>query len=389
MSLVQRAKDILLEPHRSWPVIDAEAATVRSIYVPYVLVLAAVPAVARFLAIGSVGGVAHLVVGYALSLAMVYVMALIVDALAPTFDGGKDPIAALKLVAYAGTAIFAGGIFQVVPSLSVLGLLAALYSIYLFYTGVPVLMRCPHDKAVAYTAAVVVCGLIAGFVLSGLYSFFTPSMSVRLSDAGPPAEAVSAAPERSAKAGDGKIEEMARRIEPAAPPGDPAVAAQAAAAVLGALGAKPARAPLPAAELKALLPEEIDGMKRNAYEAQNSAAFGVATSMARATYGEGQQQLELSVTDSGGLAGLGALAAWANVTTERETESEWEKVHKVGDRTVREMLRRDGSRAEYAVILPGGLLVQAQGRRVPAGLPKKAVDGLDLAAIEARAGAER
>ena len=40
--IVQRAKDILLKPKETWPVIAAEPATTQSIYVPYVVVLAAI-----------------------------------------------------------------------------------------------------------------------------------------------------------------------------------------------------------------------------------------------------------------------------------------------------------------------------------------------------------
>lgn len=40
--IIQRAKDILLKPKETWPIIAAEPATVQSIYVPYVLLLAAI-----------------------------------------------------------------------------------------------------------------------------------------------------------------------------------------------------------------------------------------------------------------------------------------------------------------------------------------------------------
>ncbi|WP_214279152.1 hypothetical protein, partial [Escherichia coli] len=73
-------------------------------------------------------GLAHMVVGYALSLGMVYLLSLLVNALAPSFGGTPDPLAALKLVAYGSTAGFLGGVFQLLPSLSVLGLLCGLYS---------------------------------------------------------------------------------------------------------------------------------------------------------------------------------------------------------------------------------------------------------------------
>ena len=79
-----------------------------------------------------VSGLVSAIVNYVLTLGMVYVVALIVEALAPTFGGTKDRLQALKLVAYGSTASFVGGVFYLLPSLSMLAFLAALYSIYLF-----------------------------------------------------------------------------------------------------------------------------------------------------------------------------------------------------------------------------------------------------------------
>jgi hypothetical protein len=185
MSLIQRIQDILLRPRQTWPVIAAEPADTASLYSGYVVVLAAVPALATFIGLTLSGlpvmvGLLQLVIGYVLSLVMVYVLALIVDALAPTFGGAKSPIDALKLVAYGSTAGFLGGVFNLIPFLAVLGLLAALYSIYLIYTGLPVLMKCPPEKAVAYTAVVVVCGIVAMVILGAITSLVLPAGPLRM-----------------------------------------------------------------------------------------------------------------------------------------------------------------------------------------------------------------
>lgn len=175
MNLIQRAQDILLKPQETWPQIAAEPATVASIYKPWLLVLAAIPAVAGFIGLSVLGlgfalgaGLSHLLLSYVGALAMVYVLALIVDALAPSFGGRKDFLSALKLVAYGGTAAFVGGVVNLLPGLAVLGLVAALYTVYLIYLGLPVLMECPPDKAPAYTAVVVVAALVLGMVFGGI-----------------------------------------------------------------------------------------------------------------------------------------------------------------------------------------------------------------------------
>ena len=189
MNLVERVQSILLKPKATWPEIDSEQADAASLYKNYVMILALIPAVASFIGLSLIGigafgvsfrvpivsGLANMVVGYVLSLVMVFVLALIIDAMAPTFEGTRSQIGALKLSAYASTAAFVGGIFSLLPSLSVLGALVALYGIYLLYTGLPVLMKCPPDKAIAYTAVVVVCAIVGGFIIAWVLALLTPS----------------------------------------------------------------------------------------------------------------------------------------------------------------------------------------------------------------------
>ena len=185
MPLIQRVRDILLRPRETWPVIATEPADAASLYRHHVAILAAVPAIATFIGLTIIGvngirlpigvGLLQLVIGYALALITVYVLALIADALAPTFGGTRGRIPALKLIAYASTAGFVGGIFNLFPMLSILGLLAAVYSMFLIYTGLPVLMRCPAEKAAAYAAVLVVCGLVATVILAGITAMIVPA----------------------------------------------------------------------------------------------------------------------------------------------------------------------------------------------------------------------
>ena len=125
MNIVERAKNIILQPKAEWQKIDAEPQTVQGLYTGYVMILAAIPAVCAFIGLSIIGmgmfgasyrvpiaaGVAHLVVSYALSLGSVYVVALIIDALAPNFGGQKNFIQALKVSAFSPTAAWLAGVF--------------------------------------------------------------------------------------------------------------------------------------------------------------------------------------------------------------------------------------------------------------------------------------
>jgi len=172
MALIDRVKNILLSPQTEWPVIAAEPATTQSIYTGYVMILAAIGPLAillRGLAGGFLGAVAVAIASYIIALAITFVLALIVDALAPSFGGTKDFVASLKLTAYSYTAAWIAGIFQLLPFIGgIIGLLAAIYAFYTFYLGAPVLKKCAPDKAVGFTIVVVICGLVLGFLLMGL-----------------------------------------------------------------------------------------------------------------------------------------------------------------------------------------------------------------------------
>jgi len=411
MNLIQRMQDILIRPKETWPVIDGEKADAGSLYSNYLIYLAAIPAVAGFIGLSLVGiggfgvnfripvmsGLVNMVVGYLLTLVVVYVLSMIVDALAPTFGGTRSPISALKLVVYGSTAGLLGGIFSLLPSLSILGLLAALYSIYLFYTGIPVLMKCAAGKAGVYTAVVVVCGFVLMFLLGVVSSLLIPGggMGMRggtMHGMERGGDVTIKTPGGEISIDGGKMEEMARkmeeagkRMEAAQKSGDGDAAGKAMGDILGAMtgAAGVNSAPIAAQDLKALLPESFGELQRKSFEAQGGQAMGVGGSSAKASYAAGEQRVQVSITDLGGMGGLAALAGLANMTLDRETDGKVEKVYKAGKRTIREDYRKDGSHGEYTVILENGVVVEARGDGVDMATLKRFVDGVGLERVEA------
>ena len=411
MSLIDRVQAILLKPKLTWPVIAAEGGDVASIYTGWVMILAAIPAVAGFIGmtvfgIGGFGltiriplvaGLLNMVVGYLLTLVMVYVLALIVDALAPTFGGTKNRIAALKVVAYSFTAAWVAGILSLLPALAALaGLVGVIWSVYLLYTGLPVLMRTPADKAGAYTAVTIVCAIVAGIVIGAVSSIFLRG-PMGMSGLGA-AAAGGGMGDVTIKGADGsavtingqgmadmakRMEEAGKRMESAQKSGDSAAAGKAMGDILGAVtGNGAGGAPIPSADLKALLPEALGDLKRSSIEAQSGQAMGLGGSSAKADYTAGDKRVALSITDTGGLAGLATMAGWAGMTMDKETDGKIEKVYKDGARTVREDYRKDGSSGEMTVILANGVIVEADGSNVDIATLKKVVAGIDVGRLE-------
>ena len=188
--IIERAKNIILKPKETWVAIDSEPATTQSIYMPYVLVLAAIGPIAQFIGgqvfgYGAFGISFHPPIGtalvsailsYGLALATTFVLALVIDGLAPNFGGQKNQVQALKVAAYSATAGWLAGIFGLIPALAILGLLG-LYSLYLLYLGLPILMKVPQDKALGYTVVVIIVAIVLFLIVGAIVASLTaPSL---------------------------------------------------------------------------------------------------------------------------------------------------------------------------------------------------------------------
>lgn len=380
MNLIERAKSILLQPKDTWVTIEAEATDVATLFTRYAMVLAAIPAVCGFIGMSLIGvggfgvtlriplvsGLVNMVVSYVLSLAGVFALGLIIDALAPTFGGRKNQLQALKVAVYASTAAMLGGVFSLLPALAMLGVLAALYSIYLLYTGLPVLMKSAPEKSVGYTVVVILAAIVMGVVIGAVSAIFLPHGGSLVGGMGGAAVSVST-PEGKVsidtaglEAAGKKMEEAARKMEEAQKSQDPAAIAAAtgnvAAAAASALGGGQTIA---AQALKAALPEKLAGLSRTGLEVQDGAALGLPTSQASAQYGSDDKQVRLEIVDVGGLGQMAALAM-GMAQGEKEDPTSAEKTWQESGRTLHQRYEKDGSHAEFKTVLKNGLVVSIE-----------------------------
>ena len=184
MDIVQRAKAMVLSPAAEWRTIEPEFGDTGYLFTNYVALLAAIPPVCEFLRWGVLGWggsrfhhFSHFgffssffgsVVHYLMAFVVVYAMAIIIDGLAPTFSAPKNQENALKLAVYSMTPVWLAGVFALIPGLGFLRLLAALYGVYVFWLGLPVLMKPPPDRAAPYALAVIACGIVLSFVVAAI-----------------------------------------------------------------------------------------------------------------------------------------------------------------------------------------------------------------------------
>ena len=179
--LVTRVQNILMKPAAEWDVIDGEPATVAGLFTGYACILAAIPAIAILIQLALFGhhpllGVVIGVITYVSSLLAVFIMALIIDALAPSFGAQKSQVQALKLTVYSYTASWVAGILSIVPVLGILAGLAGLYGLYIMYLGLPKLMKSPPDKTVGYFVVSIVVAIVVNIVIGMIIGAVTLAM---------------------------------------------------------------------------------------------------------------------------------------------------------------------------------------------------------------------
>ena len=399
MNVVQRVQDILLKPKETWPAIAAETDDIASVYKNYVVYLAAIPAVATFIGLSLVGiggfgmhfrvpvvtGLVNMVVGFALTLVMVYVLALIANALAPTFRGEKNLPNAFKLIAYGSTAGLLGGVFNLLPVLSMLGMLAALYSIYLLYTGVPVMMKTPQDKSLVYTAVLIVCGIVAGLIVGAVSAIFTGGSKASMMGKAPadmtikvPGTEIKVDTAKLEEAGK-KMEEAAKRMEEAQARGDGAAAGKALGEMMGALGGGAAAKAMDTSALRAFVPEQLGGLARTSFEVSSNQTMGLSMASVEASYERDNQQLDVKVIDVGAVPALAmGMMAWTATSMERETQDSVERIYQRDGLSFKEAYGKNGSHAELMVALPNGVLVEFDGRGLGIDEVKTALGRFDL-----------
>ena len=189
MSIVARAKNIILNPTDEWNVIAGEPATVGGLFTGYAMILAAIPLAAGIIftgalgintaSLGGMGGggmelgfgviAAMAVVGYVFSLVTLFVMSFLVNAVSPSFNGKSDMVQSTKLMTYASTPTWVAGLVGWIPILGGLISFAAIaYVVYLIYLGLQPVLGVPKEKVAGFTVVIVLIYVVLTVIISGI-----------------------------------------------------------------------------------------------------------------------------------------------------------------------------------------------------------------------------
>ncbi len=379
VSLVDRAKAIILKPKDEWPKIAIERTTQGDILRSYVLPLAAIAPVASLIGgqifgygalgisfrPGLVGAVTTAILTFVLTIAGVFIVAAIADWLAPKFDGKPNKLNAFKLVAYGATASWIAGIFGLIPALAVFSLLG-LYSIYLFYTGVTPLMAVPEDKRIGYTvvtflaAAVVywIIMLVVGAIVAATVGLGAIAGVGALGGASQSRDDVTVSIPGVGTINTGKMEEAAKRME---------------RMQKGELKA------VPTDTLQALLPANLASFRRTAL---SSTAMGQAGSGVEGKYESGDENFELKIQDMLALSGLMGMGAAMGIEQSKEDADGYERIGTVNGQWREERWSNSRKNGTYATMVGERFRVEASGDVSDFSILKGAVASVNARELE-------
>jgi hypothetical protein len=182
MNLVDRVKNLLLSPAKEWEVIKGETWAVADLFTKYAILLAAIPAVAGFLGYSFFGisygfgtyklgfgtSLTWAILTYVLTLAGIFVLGFIIDAVAPSFGSTKDMVASLKVAVFSSTPAWVAGILNIFPALGILVAIASIYGLVLLYMGLERVKTVPKDKMVGYFVVVLIAAILVYVVIGAI-----------------------------------------------------------------------------------------------------------------------------------------------------------------------------------------------------------------------------
>ncbi len=190
MELIPRVQGILFKPKEEWEKIKKQTLSISDLFTKYALILVAIPAVAQFIGRGIIGysvpfvgwvrsgigrALLHSILFYVLTVGAVYLLGIIINALAPSFDSKPNQDKAMNLAVFSMTPAWIAGILYIIPQLSILVFLASLYGIYIFYLGFSsTIMETPKEKVVGYFVVTIIVSIvlyvIIGLVLGAIFA---------------------------------------------------------------------------------------------------------------------------------------------------------------------------------------------------------------------------
>lgn len=378
--MVERVKRLLMSPRSEWEAIDREPMSAMGIFTSWAVPLAAIGPVAGLIG-GQIFGtnlwfvhfrpsltssIGTAVLTYIAALVGVWVLALVIEALAPNFGSVKNRDQAMKVAAFSYTAAWIASVLNIMPALAAIGMLLALYSFYLLWVGLPIVMKTPADKVTGYVVVSVVVAIIVQIIISAIAGSIAATLFVT-SPLGQAANGTLTIGDT--KIDTGKVNAAAAKMQ--------AAAEAMANSANGKAGDGATVKAVDPNQLQAMLPASIGGWTRTSIESQGGGAAGFNGARAEAHYTSGDQSFDLSVADMGALGNLATLGGALNATSNRQTETGYEKTEVKDGGMVSEKWDNQDKSGSYSMMVASRFLVEAEGDAPDIAILKSAVGSIN------------
>lgn len=139
-------------------------------------------------------------------------------------------------------------------------------------------------------------------------------------------------------------------------------------------------------ELKALLPEELDGLRRTSASGEKTNALGLNVSKAEGEYKteDNSSRIKITIVDMGGMSGWAGMAAfgWTMTEIDKETEDGYERTIEYRGYKGLEKYNTKRNDGKKEIMVAKRFMVTVEGDNVPMEAIDDAMDEIDLDELE-------
>jgi hypothetical protein len=354
------------------------------------------------------------------------IISLVINMLAPAFGAQREMRQAFKVAVYTMTPSAVASVFSLLPGLgTLLGFLAVLYGIYVLYLGLIPVMQTPKERAVGYTATIIIVTIVLSILIGLLFA--TLGGAGRLMGLHPMARTSAAAQQDAAAARVGNAlgsllgsdekgkSDLGAAISNVAKAGAqmdsaPAAASSSSNAPSDAQSAAPTSAdvqnagaavggllsalggalnggrrvePVDFNVLKGLLPPSLPDMQRVSAEGSTQQGLGMKGSSSKGVYtGANGARVEIAIADASAVSGLMNIADALPQTTSASSDTSYEKDVMVAGHRAHEKYDSSSQHGELGFMLAKRFTVDLTGDHVDMRTLESDASRVDLSRIE-------
>ena len=175
--MFQHVIGVFTQPKKEWEVVRDSECTLLECYIKHIMLIAAIPPVCAYIGATKVGwsiaghsfhltaaSTLPMAIGfYLFSLLAIFIMGRAIEWMAKSFDAKVSLDKAVMIAAQVVTPLFLSGFIALYPIpwlIMLVGMVAMGYTVYLMYTGIPIVLEIEPEKGFILASGVLTVGLV-------------------------------------------------------------------------------------------------------------------------------------------------------------------------------------------------------------------------------------